>query len=437
MTGNTASAPAFRVRWRIFSLLVSFAMVVYFQQRSVTIAAERIMPELSLSQMQIGWLQWAFLLSYTCMQFPGGVLGQRMGGRRALTAMMLVAVIATAALPLAPDVLSGTAVFLALLGSQFVLGLAHGPFSPVCAGVMEAWLPASRWGLAQGLHTMGLQVGAALAPPVLVILMQAFGWQSALFWASLPPLALIFLWARYGRNTPQEHPGVVPAELAELEPAAQQTPDFNIGAARIRAILLNPDILRMTLSYIFMNYVFYLIANWCFLYLVQERGFVALEGGWLASLPPIAAAVGAGSGGFLVDRLCRRFGVTQGFRLLPAIALPASGLLLLAAAYGHNAYIAVAALTLSFGVLELTESCYWAGTMRVARGDTMAATGVMNTGGNLGGLIGIPIVAYLSGHQAWETAFLLGLGFALVATLLWLGVDVARPLPETDAVVHA
>ena len=77
MTGNTASAPAFRVRWRIFSLLVSFAMVVYFQQRSVTIAAERIMPELSLSQMQIGWLQWAFLLSYTCMQFPGGVLGQR------------------------------------------------------------------------------------------------------------------------------------------------------------------------------------------------------------------------------------------------------------------------------------------------------------------------------------------------------------------------
>jgi hypothetical protein len=44
-----------RVRWRIFSLLVGFASVLYFQQRSLTIAGERLMPELSLSQMQIGY----------------------------------------------------------------------------------------------------------------------------------------------------------------------------------------------------------------------------------------------------------------------------------------------------------------------------------------------------------------------------------------------
>ena len=42
-------------------MLVGFGTIAYFQQKGVTIAAERIMPELSLSQMQIGWIQWAFL----------------------------------------------------------------------------------------------------------------------------------------------------------------------------------------------------------------------------------------------------------------------------------------------------------------------------------------------------------------------------------------
>lgn len=62
MTGNRVAAPAFRVRWRIFSLLVSFAIVVYFQQRSVTVAAECIMPGLSLSQMWAAWLASAALV---------------------------------------------------------------------------------------------------------------------------------------------------------------------------------------------------------------------------------------------------------------------------------------------------------------------------------------------------------------------------------------
>ena len=57
-----------RVRWRIFSMVLGFAIVVYFQQRSLTIAAERIRSELALSQMQIGWLQWAFVLSYGVLQ---------------------------------------------------------------------------------------------------------------------------------------------------------------------------------------------------------------------------------------------------------------------------------------------------------------------------------------------------------------------------------
>jgi MFS transporter, ACS family, glucarate transporter len=417
-----------RVRWRIFSLLVGFAMIVYFQQRSVSIAAERIMPELSLTQMQIGWLQWAFVFTYGLLQFPGGVFGQRIGARRALTAILLVAVFATALVPLAPTLFTGTALFAVLLGTQFLLGIAHAPFMPVCAGVMVAWLPSRRWALAQGIHTCGLQIGAALAPPILVMLMQALGWQRALFWAALPPLALIAVWLWYARNTPGEHPAVSAVELAELGTPIIPPTDNGVSLDRIRHILGNRGILFLTGSYICMNYVFYLLASWSFLYLIQQRHFTALEGGWLASLPPIGAAIGAGSGGIITDALARCFGTKWGYRLAPLVALPTAGLLLLVAIHISSAYAAVAALTLAFALVEITEGAYWAGTMQIARADTMAATGVLNTGGNFGGVIGIPVVAYLSGHGAWNAAFFIGFICAVVAALAWFAVDTSHSL---------
>ena len=422
-----------RVRWRIFAMLVGAASIVYFQQRAVSVAAERIMPELSLSQMQIGWLQWAFVLAYGLLQFPGGIVGQRLGGRRALTGLLLLAVAASLAAPLAPYVLRGETLFVVLFLTQFVLGVAHAPFMPVCAGLMEAWLPAGRWALAQGLHTFGCQVGAAIAPPLLVVLIAALGWQPALAWAALPPLALVALWAWYGRDTPREHPAVSSAELAELNATPMPPPDVAISFERVLAILSNRSIALVTASYVCMNYVFYLLSSWSFLYLFQERHFTGLDGGLLASLPPIGAAIGAAVGGSITDALCRRVGITWGFRLVPLVALPAAGVLLLVSTYSPSAYVAVAALTGAYTAVEVNEASYWPGTMRIGQADSMAATGVLNTGGNAGGWIGIPIVAYLSGHGSWHAAFVIGFVCALVAAVGWLWVDTAKPLSGAGA----
>jgi len=177
-----------------------------------------------------------------------------------------------------------------------------------------------------------------------------------------------------------------------------------------------------------MNYVFYLLSNWSFLYLIQERHFTLLQSGWLASLPPIGAALGAGIGGGIVDRLCARVGLRWGCRLIPLTALPMAGVLLLIVASTRHSILAVAALVMCFMCAELTEGSYWATAMRVAQSNTMAAAGVVNTGGNLGGVLGIPIVAYLSGHQSWNSAFWLGAMFSVVAAIAWLGIDGGRTI---------
>ena len=292
-----APAQRVRVRWKIFGCLFAFGMVAYLQQRTITVAGHQMMPQLGISQEQLGWLETAFLVGYTCLQFPGGLLGQRLGARRLFVLVTSIAALAMLVAPLAPLLVAGGTLFAVLAAAQLVLGAAQGPIFPVSAGVFEAWFAADQWPLVQGLQSMGLQLGAAVAPPLIGLLMSGFGWQRAIVWTTLPVLLLIAVWAWYGRDTPAEHPSVGAAELAELGAAPAPGSDAALSWRRVLTLLRSRDVLALTLSYVCMNYVFYLVANWTFLYLVQERHFTVLEGGWLAGTPPIAAAIGAGLGG--------------------------------------------------------------------------------------------------------------------------------------------
>ncbi len=65
--------------------------------------------------------------------------------------------------------------------------------------------------------------------------------------------------------------------------------------------------------------------------------------------------------------------------------------------------------------------------MRLAPNDSMAATAVLNTGGNLGGVIGTPIIAALTVAQGgWGVVFATGAVTSVVAALLWLRIDAGR-----------
>jgi len=412
-----------RIRWRIFGLLFTLGLIAYAQRSSVSIAAERMMPDLHLTQLQIGWIEQAFVIGYALFQLPGGLIGQRLGARLALTLFGGAAFVAIMVTPLAPQVLGGTALFMVLVAAQLLLGAAQGGVFPVSSGVFETWFPVRQWSLVQGAQSMGLNLGSAMTPPLIAALMVSIGWQQALAWSSIPAVVVIALWAWYARDTPREHPGITTAELTELGELACATVDARMSVRRLLRVLLHRNTALLSLSYLVMNYSFYLISNWCFLYLIQQRHFPVLESGWLSVAPPIAGSLGAGIGGIITGWLCQKLGPAWGFRAVPLVSLPLAGILLLIAMQTMSPYVAVAALTGCFGCIELNEAAYWAASMAVGRSDSMAVGGVLNTGGNLGGIIGIPLVAWLSGRHAWGTAFAIGSFCAVAAALLWLGVD--------------
>jgi MFS transporter, ACS family, glucarate transporter len=415
-----------RVRWSILGCLFGFSIFGYMQRTGIAIAAEPMMQELGLDQVALGWLLTVFLVGYTVFQIPGAVLGEYGGPRRTLTWMGAASLLATVATAIAPRLASVAAVLAILIVARLLLGAAQGGLFPVATGAIKNWFPVRNWGFAQGFLITGAWLGSAVTPPVVSALVLEFGWRLALAAVCVPSLVLLAWWQFDARDRPAEHPRVGAAELADLAEGAGAAEE-RVSLARILRVLVDRQVLIITASYLLMNYVFYLVTFWSFLYLRQERHVTLLESGWLTSLPFLAAAASSAAGGQLSDSLIRRFGPGWGMRILPLIALPGAGLFLWLTGAAGTTTLAVTALCLAFGWCELIEGPYWSATMRLAPADSMAATAVLNTGGNLGGVVATPAIAALSAQHQWHAIFALGAAASLGAAALWFWVDVARP----------
>ena len=407
-------------------MLFAFAFTGYVQRTSVSVAAERMMPELGLTQVEVGWLFTAFLFTYAIFQLPGALIGQVWGPRRMLTAIGLATVLASVLTAAAPMLAAAGFLLVALLLARSLLGAAQAALFPVACGTVRYWFPMGSWASAQGLIVTGLWLGAATTTPLVAWLMQDYGWQKALVFSSLPSLLLVALWYWFARDRPEEHPSVCTAERAELQANPPYDPGAPLTARRVFRVLADPQILRITASYFIMNYVFYLVTFWSFLYLVQERKLSVLESGWLASLPFVVAGVASAAGGRIADRLRARFGDRIGMRIVPLVALPCAAVFLYLTVSAASPYWAIAALCFGFACVEVTEGSFWGATMRLAPSDTMAATAVLNTGGNLGGVVATPIIAALSAGQSWSVVFATGAVTSVAAAALWFTIDAGR-----------
>jgi len=419
------------VRWVILALLFAASFVAYVLRTNMSIAGEDIMADLGLTRIQLGMVLSAFAWGYAIFQFPGGIFGDIVGCRRALTVIAVSWGILTVATGLVPGttLASTTLILTTLAGLRFLIGVAQAPLFPTaCGGTIGSWFPVSGWAFPNGLTSTGLTLGAAATAPLVAWLMSTVGWRESFLLTA--PLAFLVAaaWWWYVRDNPADHPRVGTKEL-DLINSDRPSPDEAIEHKTAwKCVLKNRDILLLTASYFCMNYVFYIFFNWFFIYLVEVRNFEILQGGVFAAAPWMVGAVAASVGGLWCDRLCKRIGFRWGCRI-PAIAglSLVAGLLFLGAT-AENPHLAVALLSLSFGCTQLTEGAYWAAAISVSGNHASAATGVMNTGGNVAGGIGALLVPIMAEAFGWITALATGSIFAMIGVGLWLFIRAEKPM---------
>jgi len=410
------------VRFRILALLFGLSFVNYLVRNNISVVLPSIRAEYSLSGEELGWILGSFNLAYALFQIPGGMFGDWLGARRALTICAVVWGLLTFMTGFAPHLMvaSATGAIVSLSVARFLMGVSHAPIFTVCAAAIAKWFPPGAWALPNSILNTGLTLGQAAVGPLVTLLIIKFGWRESFY--VMTPLAFVAAawWWWYARDAPAEHPGVTPAERAYIE-AGRAAPRGAPTFAEFRSVLINRNVLLLAAAYFCMNYVFYMFAQWLFTYLVEERGFSVLESGLMYAMPFLAGAVLALAGGFTCDALCRRLGPTLGCRLPALAGLMLVAVFLLAGINSFNHYVAVAYLSLCFGFTQFTEGAFWAAATYASGSHTATATGVMNTGGNLAGVLA-PVVGIMVDRLGWLPTLASGSLFALVAIVLWFFV---------------
>ena len=121
--------------------------------------------DLGLDEAQLGNIFSAFTLGYAICQFPAGILADRFGPRRVLSAALVCwgacNVLTALAQPLGQLSLG---VFSTLLSIRFLLGVTQAPTYPAAARSLLHWVPATRRALANAIVIAGIGIGSAVAP---------------------------------------------------------------------------------------------------------------------------------------------------------------------------------------------------------------------------------------------------------------------------------
>ena len=415
-------------RWRLFSVLFLLSFLSYLMRQNIHVAGEFMMPELGISEIEMGWIYAAFIWGYALFQLPGGLFGKYLGPRLALTLIGGLWILTSALTGWLPGQVfsSATGIMGSLLVVRFFVGVAHAPIYPIQASVVERWFPVGKWALPNSVGSTGLTLGAALAQPLVAFIMVYWGWRNS-FYVFVPiGVGLFALWWWYATDEPEQHPAITQSELETIR-AGRAALTQEVGFGAWKQLIRNRDTALLTCAYFAENCIFYLFFTWFFHYLVKELGFGILETGFLASLPWLCGAVTASLGGYTCDTLCQKLGPRLGCRIPAISGLLASGIFLYFGLYATSPYTAVALLSLCFASTQFAEGGYWSAQTHIAGPYTAPACGVMNTGGNLAGIVVAPLIPYLAQHVGWVAALSTGCVMAVVGALLWLFIRADRP----------
>lgn len=416
-------------RWYILALLFSASFVAYLLRTNMSVAGERMMGDLGLSRIQLGAVLAAFAWGYAIFQFPGGVFGDTIGGRRALTIMAILWGLITLMTAMVPGqhLASPTVILICLAGLRFLMGAVQAPLYPVTSGGTTAlWFPVSGWAFPNGLTNAGLTLGSAATGPLIAWLVGTVGWRQSFVVTAPLAFLLAAVWWWYARDRPADHPHVSQAELDLIDTGRPLATKGGAEPGVWKRVLLNRQILLLTASYFCSNYVFYFFFNWLYIYLVEHRGFKALEGGFYSAAPWVVGAVGALAGGWWCDRMWRRSGPRLGTRLPGMLGLSLAAVLILLAAGARDPRLAVVFLSLCLASQQLTEGAFWAAAIAVSGRNASAGCGILNTGGNVVGGVGALAVPLTVQSLGWPAALASASIFAAVGAALWFWIRADR-----------
>jgi MFS family permease len=423
-----------RKRGLVVGLLCVMYFISYFDRTNIATAGVKIqMPVssggLGLSPFEFGLATSVFAIGYAVFQVFGGRIGEKLGPRRGLLILGILWGLATMASGLAGGLIS-------LLIARGVLGLAESATFPTATQAMSRWVPRDRNGFVQGVVHSASRLGTAAAPIVVALLIAAVSWRFSFIAVGIVSVAWAIVWFVLFRDQPRQVKSISAVELGELSgvPAAADRPPVPWKR-------LAKSILPVTLVDFGYGWVAWVFFTWVPTLLSNTYHSTILATGVLATITLLPGVVGDTVGGVLSDRIARRTGnPMRARRTMLLIGFGGAAVLMIPVLFQPGVVVTVICLGLAFFFLELTNAQLWSIPMDVAPTWSGVASGMMNTGfaiaGVLSALVGGLIIQWTTGF-GWiigVSMFIIVLAMAVAARMNPKRVD---PIAVPDEVVVA
>jgi len=301
------------LRWIIVALLFMATGLSFLDRQVLSLAIIKIKDEFHMTDVEYGWINTAFLLSYAIMFTLGGWLIDKFGTRVGLAVSVGLWSLSSAMHGLVQNTLQlGTA--------RFFLGLGEGGAFPGAAKGVTEWFPQKERGLAMGIAIGGAALGAVIAPPLTVYMTALFGWRGTFIATGLIGGIWVLIWLILFRK-PQNSKLITDKERSLILEGKKEDKGLAKKAIPFKAILRTKEAWGLISIRFLLDPVFYFIMFWIPKYLSEERGVSFEEIGNLFWIPFLALGISNMIGGWASDKLINSgLSVNKARKLIMGIA---------------------------------------------------------------------------------------------------------------------
>lgn len=408
----------------MLALLCSLTALTYLDRICISIVGVRIKSDLHLSNEQFGWVLAAFALAYALFEIPSGMLGDRIGPRK----LFMRIVIWWSIFTMFTGLVNG---LIALLVIRFLFGVGESGTYPNSILVVSRWFPVSETGKALSWVGIGSQIGAGIAPLIIVPIAAAYGWRAPFFVIGFIGFIWVGICHTWFRDFPAQMKTMPAPEKKMLESSCRHNDRQQLVPWKL--ILRNSTLWPLMGMYFCCQWANYFFIAWMPVYLQEGRGFSESSMKEITSVLFMVGISGFLAGGAAGDWLLKRKGLKKGRRLTGMIGLGACGFLLWMAAVSSSNSITAACLiganfSFSFGVMVSYAVC-----ADIGRNNAGTVTGAMNFFGQMGAFSLALIFGKIvqATHHFEYPLYVLAI-VLFTGCLLWLAIDPENPLPMME-----
>jgi sugar phosphate permease len=379
---------------QILGIICLMYLTLYIDRVNIATAGPVMMSELGLSNADFGLAASAFAWPYAILQLFGGWLSDRVGARRVLTFSGLMVCGAT----MLTGLVSGLP---SLIAARVALGLGEGAAFPTATRALVSWLPEKRWGFAQGISHAASRVGNAATPPLVAALVLSLSWRGSFVVLGALSLIWVALWFWRFRDDPRQHPDVSPDHIVALR----------APAARVRNVPWRALLRRMwpvTAVDFCYGWTLWVFLTWIPSFFAKNFHLDLKHSAWFTACVLLAGVAGDSLGGTFSDSIYRRTGeVGAARRNVIIIGMLGCFAFLVPVLSVHDLMTVTICLSAAFFFVELIVGPVWSVPMDIAPQYAGSASGMMNFGFGLAGIVS-PYVfgAVVDWTGSWTLPFL-------------------------------